>query len=273
MPPVVLRVDKEAFGIARIGRRSGGHRTECGVPEQLVRIPESVDVNEKRRQITRCRNPAAVEIHPGDVHSIRVTPCLIMVFHLIGRAVPQRVSGNLHVDDAAALQNIVHDVLPVGLPADFFDHAPKQAIAEVRVRKGVPRRNGEWHVCQRPGYQLPMVHFLVQKHWIVGIVPPTADSVSKQVLDCNLFNDGEVNGAQSKETKIRRRVIVISKNRIWSENVTVEPQLPCLDEGEDPGRRNRLRYACDPEIGVAASVPRRCLDQQRQTPRRRRAFL
>jgi len=60
MPPIILRINKEAFGIVRICGRRGGHRTEGIVAKQLVCIFESVDMNEERGQITRCRNPTAV---------------------------------------------------------------------------------------------------------------------------------------------------------------------------------------------------------------------
>ena len=64
---------------------------------------EPVDVDEKRRQIARRRNPAAVRIHPGDVHLIRIASNLIVVFDLIGRSILERISSNLHFRYAATL--------------------------------------------------------------------------------------------------------------------------------------------------------------------------
>ena len=63
MPPIIGRIDEEAFSIARIcGRRSvhpkeafgiadarrSGHRAESVVAKQPVCILESVDMNEER---------------------------------------------------------------------------------------------------------------------------------------------------------------------------------------------------------------------------------
>src|SRR3981189_2774764 len=72
MPPMVLHINKETFGIVRICSGSDGHCTDGVVVKQLVGIFESVDMDEERCQIARCRNPAAVRIHPGHVHSIRI---------------------------------------------------------------------------------------------------------------------------------------------------------------------------------------------------------
>lgn len=97
MPPVVLGIDEQAFRIVGIRGRGAGHPTKSVVAEQLLGMLEPVDVDEERRQITGRRNPAAVRIHPGDVHSIGITPRPIVVFHFVGRPVFQRVSGNPHI--------------------------------------------------------------------------------------------------------------------------------------------------------------------------------
>src|SRR5258707_1175829 len=57
MPPIILRINKEAFSIVRVCGGRGGHRTEGVVVERLVHIFESVDMDEERCQIARCRNP------------------------------------------------------------------------------------------------------------------------------------------------------------------------------------------------------------------------
>ena len=152
MPPIVGRIDEEAFGIAGIcgcwsvhpkealgiaGGRRSGHRAQSVVAKQLVRIPKAVDMNKERCQVTRCRDPAAVRIHPGDIHSVGIAPCLIIVFDFVGRPLLQRISGNPHITDIAMSQNIVFDVLLVRLTGKFFDHAPEYTIAEVRVASGM----------------------------------------------------------------------------------------------------------------------------------------
>ena len=58
MPPIVLHINKETFGIVRICSGSDGHCTDGVVVKQLVGIFESVDMDEERCQIARCRNPA-----------------------------------------------------------------------------------------------------------------------------------------------------------------------------------------------------------------------
>jgi hypothetical protein len=131
MPPIIERIDKEAFSITIVYGGRCGHCTEGVVGKQLFRILEAVDMNEERRQIGRCRNPTAVRIHSGDVHSVRITPNLAIIFDLIGRPVPQRVSGNLHINDTATLENIFPDVLLVRLTGKFFYGAPKKAVAEI----------------------------------------------------------------------------------------------------------------------------------------------
>src|SRR5882672_11168251 len=80
MPPIVLHINKKTFGIVGICSGSDGHCTDAVVVKQRVGIFESVDMDEERRQIVRCRNPTAVRIHPSDVHFIRIAWGLIIVF-------------------------------------------------------------------------------------------------------------------------------------------------------------------------------------------------
>jgi len=137
MPPVIERIDKEAFSIARVCGGRCGHCTEGVVGKQLFRILEAVDTNEERRQIGRRRNPTAVRIHSGDVHPVRITPNLAIIFDLAGHPVLQRVSGNLHISNAATLENIFLDVLLIRLAGKFLCDASKQAI--VGTGKGFER--------------------------------------------------------------------------------------------------------------------------------------
>ena len=103
MPPIIGRINKQAFGIARICGGRGAHYTERVVGKQLVRILESVDMSEERRHLARCRNPTTVRIHSGNVHPVRIAPSRTKVFYLVDRSVHQRISGNLHIDYSATL--------------------------------------------------------------------------------------------------------------------------------------------------------------------------
>src|SRR5512140_2273892 len=105
MPPVILRIDEQAPGIPGIRCRRSAHGAERVVGKQLWRVPETVDVNEERRQLTRRRKPAAVGIHSGNIHPVRIAiaPSLTIIFYLVDRAVRQRVPGNPHVDYSATL--------------------------------------------------------------------------------------------------------------------------------------------------------------------------
>lgn len=131
MPPIIERIDKEASCIARVCGSRCGHCAEGVVGKQLFRILEAVDMNEERRQIGRCRNPTAVRIHLGDVHPVRITSTLTIIFDLVARPVPQRVSGNLHISDTARLENSFLDVLLIRLTGKFLYDTSKQAIAEI----------------------------------------------------------------------------------------------------------------------------------------------
>src|SRR5712671_793735 len=99
MPPVILRIDKEAFGVARICGGRSAHCTESFVTQQLVRIIESADMNEESGQIAWCRNPTTARIHAGDVPPVRIA--WTIVFYLVGRSVLYSISTDLHTNYAA----------------------------------------------------------------------------------------------------------------------------------------------------------------------------
>ena len=121
----------------------------------MLGILEPVDTDEERRQIARRPDPATAGIQPHDVSLVGIVGAVI--FNLADRPLFQHVLGYLHVGDAATLQDIVIDVLRVGLPGQLFDDSAEDALAEIGVGKALSRRNSQRHILQRPCDQLAIV--------------------------------------------------------------------------------------------------------------------
>src|SRR6202012_619626 len=119
--PPIARIDEEAFGIARVYGGGRAHDAKRVVGEKLLGVLEAGDMHEEIGQIVRRRDPAAVRIHPRDVHAVRIAANLAVIFDLAGYPVLQGVSGNPHVDDAATLEDAVLDILLVALTGQLLD--------------------------------------------------------------------------------------------------------------------------------------------------------
>src|SRR5947209_4272464 len=158
MPPIVTGIDEESFCIVWIFSGWIGHDTQSVAPEQLAGIPEPIDMTEERCQVARCRDPAAVRIHSGDVHPVRVAPGLIVVFDFPGRAISQGISGDLHVAYAATPEHVVPNVSLVRDTGQLFDDASKYAVAEIGVREGRSWGTQQRYMLQCPRNELSMIH-------------------------------------------------------------------------------------------------------------------
>ena len=211
----------------------------------MLGILEPVDTDEERRQIARRPDPATAGIQPHDVSLVGIVGAVI--FNLADRPPFQRVLGYLHVGDAATLQDIVIDVLRVGLPGQLFDDSAEDALAEIGVGKALSRRNSQRHILQRPCDQLAMRHLRVRTQGIVKAMRPGAGGVGQQVLDGDLLVRGAARTILHQALQGRHCRVIGAENGIGSEHIIAEPQLSLLDQRENAGRGDGLADARDPK--------------------------
>ena len=91
----------------------------------------------------RRADPATAGIMTHEVSPVGVASAVI--FDLVDCALRERSSGNLHVGDAAPLQDVVLDVPVVGLTGQLLNDSAENAVAEIRIGKDLARSGSERH--------------------------------------------------------------------------------------------------------------------------------
>jgi hypothetical protein len=124
-----------------------------------------------------------MRIHASDIHVVRVLAELSEVHGFVRSPLLQCVFSNLHVGDAGWCEHGLLHVVFIRLPADFLNHAPQHAIAEIRIGPVLSRWIAQREVLQRPRDQLRLVPRLKAKQRIGGVVGPASARVRQQVID------------------------------------------------------------------------------------------
>ena len=71
---------------------------------------------------------------------------------------------------------------------DFLDNSAEQIIAEIRIREFTAGEVGKRQIFKGPRNEFPIIHVVVQKHWIATAIWLSANRVREQMIDSD-FTD------------------------------------------------------------------------------------